>query len=214
VPEPSSGVVSSRERSGVRKFTREHLVSVDKLGDDRFLDVLGSVITSIVSGSGRSIPKDACLSTASEAVRRVFSTASDIEKTYAVPVCNDLRRLCIITIGRDDEWSSNDAAQLGPVGEFVYNIYETAASEILMEAGDLVRFLSALSIAVFEYRDKLGIECHSEYLTRRLNDAHMNLLEATVNTLRKLFDKYPDLAAAVPAKLWSLALKRSEGSSG
>jgi len=208
VSESSSGVVSSRKGSGVKKFTREHLVSADRLGG-RFLDVLGSVVTSIVSSSSKTISKDVCLSAASEAVRRVLSTASDIEKTYAVPVCNDLRRLCIITIGRDDDWSSNDVAQLAPVGEFVRDVYEIAASEGLMDMSDLVRFLSVLSVVVFEYRDKLGIKCHSEYLMKSLGDTHRNLLEDAAKTLREIFNKYPDLVAAAPAKLWSLALKRS-----
>jgi len=201
--------ISSREGSNVKRFTRSHLVSWSKLGD-KFLDIFGSVVTSLVDPSRGPITKDACLSAAANTVRNVMSGASDVEKTYGVPICNDLRRLCLITLGRDGDWGSNDIARVAPVGEIIRGIYEVLSSEGVAETNDLVRLLSALSVVVFEYRGELGISCPADSLEGKLSDVHRDLFETAVGVLRNLLVNRPDLVAVIPVKVWSLALKRSE----
>lgn len=138
-----------------------------------------------------------------------MGSVSNAEKTYGVPICNDLRRLCVVTIDRDGDWGSNDSARIAPVGEVVKKVYEVLTSEISLRADDLARLLSALTLIIFEHKDELGIKCLTDSLDRRLSAVHGDLLEAAKSVLREFLNGYPDLIAAISARMWSLALKRT-----
>ncbi len=206
----------------IRSYTRTKLVSFARIGTERFIGVLGRVVLSILESVPRVVSKDWCLDTASRAINEVLGSTMDARKSYAVPVCNDLRRLCVLSIDSDGDWGGDANAKLAPIGIILKDVYEdavNAGADLSVE--ELREFLALLAILLFEYKDELGIVCPSDAMITRLSAAdeqgssrghsHADLIKYARSKLLEIVSRYPDAIALLPFKLLNLIITPGRG---
>ncbi len=206
----------------IRSYTRAKLVSFARIGTERFIGVLSRVVLSILESGSKVISKDWCLDTASHAINEVLGPTINARKSYAVPVCNDLRRLCVLSIDSDSDWGGDANAKLAPIGIILRDVYEdtvNAGADLSVE--ELRELLALLAILLFEYRDELGIACPRDAMITKLSVAdeqgssrghsHADLIKYTRDKLLEIVSRCPDVIALLPFKLLNLIITPGRG---
>ncbi len=190
----------------IRSYTREKLVFLEHTNPKRFVEVLGEIILSILRSNLKIVPKRWCLDEASRLAHR----------NEANPICNDLRRLCLLSIDSDGEWGINVSAELAPIGEILKNVYEEIVDEeIPLSVEELRKLLIILAILFFEYKDELDIECPKDVMTTRISivneqssnvSKHVELVKYAKEELLTIIKQNPDVIALLPLKLLNLII--------
>jgi len=179
---------------------------------DLFLTIIGHITLKAIDKTD-GLSKSDCLDVAVEFIRRFLGDigdVSDIRRVYGEASCNDLRRLCVITLGSDSDWNSGVSARIAGVGEVLRGVYKSIWGELDLSDEDLARLLSSLAVLLSEYKSELGIECPADSLSRKvseIDEEHRQLVDKAREILKDIVRRYPDVIAAIPARVWATLLR-------
>jgi len=203
-----------------QRFITDHLVLLRQLSkyikDERrfdiFLTIIGLITLKTISKTNGLLKSD-CLDVAVEFIRGFLGDigdVSDIRRIYGRASCNDLRRLCVITLGSDSDWESEVSARIAGIGEISRGVYESIWGELDLNDEDLAKLLSSLIVLLSEYRSELGIECPADSLGRKvseIDEEHRQLVDRAREIFKDIVRRYPDVIAVIPARVWATVLR-------